>query len=93
MKNTINLSKVNWYNDGITEHFTRENASELIHPETMEENRLATAASFCKSIDNPYAEELIKRAGRIETFKSAKTATERMSIFRESAKSFGIILI
>ena len=59
----------------------------------MEPTKLADAATYCATINNPYAEELTKRAGNNEAFRTASDPTERMKILQNAAKAFGIRLI
>jgi hypothetical protein len=82
-----------WRNDGITRGFIKENVGELENPSTMKPARLAEAATYCATNDNPYAEELMKRAGNIEAFRASGDPAERGKILRNAAKAFGITLI
>lgn len=86
------LSSVDWKRDESTECFKRENADELLFPARMSEDRLAVVCTYCNSIDNPYAHELIRRAGNLDTFRTTTDEGERKRILRESAKSFGITI-
>ena len=86
------LSSVDWKRDESTECFKRENADELLFPARMSEDRLAVVCTYCNSIDNPYAHELIRRAGNLDTFRTTTDEGERKWILRESAKSFGITI-
>lgn len=87
------LLSVDWKRDGATEHYKRENAAELLFPARMTEDSLAVACTYCNSVDNPYAEELVRRTGNLDAFRAAAEAEDRMKILQKSAKSFGIILI
>lgn len=87
------LSSVDWKRDGATENYKRENAAELQFPARMTEDSLAVACTYCNSIDNPYAEELVRRTGNLDAFRTATDVKDRMAILQKSAKSFGITFI
>jgi hypothetical protein len=89
----IDLSDVEWKDDGITRRYVAERTRELANPSKMEPTKLADAATYCATINNPYAEELTKRAGNNEAFRTASDPTERMKILQNAAKAFGIRLI
>ena len=89
---SFELSSVNWKKDTITGNFRRDNAGELLHPEKMKASRLATALTYCETNENPYAEELMRRAGNLATFKATIDQRKRGEILRNAAKSFGIVL-
>lgn len=86
------LSSVNWKKDTITGNFRRDNAGELLHPEKMEASRLATALTYCETNENPYAEELLRRAGNLAAFTETGDQHKRGEILRNAAKAFGILL-
>lgn len=55
-----------WINDEITRRFRHENEDELLHPETMTEDRLVTAITYCRTFYNPFTKELMDRASNLE---------------------------
>lgn len=89
---SLELSSIEWKNDSITRNFVNENARELVAPSKMEPSNLATATTYCKTNINPYAEELMRRAGNLEAFNATIDPAERGKILRNAAKSFGILL-
>ena len=88
----LDLSKVNWKEDGVTRWFVKEYAEELETPEEMTPDQLANATTYCKDMYNPYAEELMRKAGVLKAFRTTTDTKEKGRIFREAAKSFGILL-
>lgn len=88
----LELSSIEWKNDSITCNFVNENARELVTPNKMAPSNLATATTYCKTNINPYAEELMRRAGNFEAFNATNDPAERGKILRNAAKSFGILL-
>ena len=58
----------------------------------MTNNALADACTYCPSIDNPFARELIRRAGKSLDFDRAADDAERCKLLRACAASFGIIM-
>jgi len=89
----IDISDVEWKDDGITRRYVADRAKELKNPSKMEPTKLADTATYCATINNPYAEELTKRAGNSEAFRTASDPTKRMKILQNAAKAFGITLI
>lgn len=86
------LSSVDWKMDIIAGAFKRRNTEELLFPDKMTPSRLAEACTYCSTIHNPYAEELMRRAGNLGSFQSSNDEAERGRILRNAAKSFGIVL-
>lgn len=89
---TLELSSVEWRDDSITRNFVEENTRELVEPSKMTPGRLADATTYCRTNMNPYAEELMRRAGNLEAFKASNDPAERGKILRSAAKAFGIML-
>ena len=85
----IDLSTVNWINDSITRDYVKENAGILASPEDMDPGELGDAVTYCESIFNPYAEELMRRAGNLDAFCAATDIKEKNKILNNAAKSFG----
>lgn len=86
------LSSVNWKKDTVTANYKSDNAADLLFPGKMTALMLATATTFCSTIYNPYAEELMRRAGNLGSFQTANNEHERGSVLRNAAKAFGISL-
>ena len=86
------LSSVDWKKDPVTGGFKRSNTEELLFPNEMAPARLANAITYCESICNPYAEELMRRAGNLAAFQESNDEAERGKILRNAAKAFGIVL-
>ncbi len=88
----LDLTQVNWRQDGITRRYIAMHETELIEPTSMTPDLLAGATTYCQSVTNPYAEELARRAGLLEKYR-ATSDVERADIVRRAAKSFNIVLI
>lgn len=88
----IDLEQVNWRQDWITRRYIAEHETELTDLSTMSPYSLAGATTYCQDIDNPYAEELTKRAGLLEKYLRT-SGVERADVVRRAAKSFNIKLI
>lgn len=92
----INLDTVNWYNDGVTRRYLREHADELLEPEKMTPNELASAICYIDGVKNPYADELVKRASSDKNkvkYHNAPDAKTAMEAVVAVAKEFGIKII
>lgn len=89
----MNIDSINWRNDGITRAFIRDHYDELIHPETMKAAALGVACTYCKTIENPYARELMKRSGHIAKYDSTYNQDEEFDIFRKSCRYHGFEVI
>ena len=88
----IDLTAVNWRQDRITERYVNEHADLLRRPRKMKPRELGDTCTYCETNDNPYAEELMRRAGNLEAFQSATTPSEKGKILRQAAKAFGFML-
>ena len=87
----IDIEDVNWKNDSITRRYIGDMGEILKRPARMSAARLAEACTYCTSNDNPYAYELLDRAGLFEQYRFADYE-EGAKILRKAAKSFGISL-
>lgn len=85
----LDLNEVNWINDCITRRYVREHADKLQEPEKMGTRELGDAVTYCQTFFNPYAEELMRRAGNLEAFYAAAETKEQRIILNNAAKSFG----
>ena len=88
----LDLEQIDWRQDDITRRYVTEHEAELADPSAASPFSLASAITYCQSIDNPYAEELARRAGLLEKYLRA-SGIERTDIVRRAAKSFNISLI
>lgn len=88
----MDLTQVNWRQDGITRRYVAEHAAELTTPSSMSPDQLAGATTYCQEITNPYAEELARRAGLGEKYLHT-SGIERADVVRQAAKGFNILLI
>ena len=80
-------------NDSITRRYAIQHIDMLVHPSWMLPRYLCDACTYCETIDNPFAEELTKRAGNVERFRNAKTPKEKRSALENAAKSFGYRIV
>lgn len=92
MASMLDLTTVNWWNDRITRNFIAEHEAELTDPESMSPDFLSEAATYCTEYENPFSEELVKRAGMWNQYTECFDPYERRRIIRTAAKSFGILL-
>lgn len=88
----MDLTQVNWRQDGITRRYVADHETELATPSSMNPDQLAGATTYCQEITNPYAEELVKRAGLLEKYLRT-SGIERADVVRQAAKGFNILLI
>ncbi len=88
----MDLTQVNWRQDGITRRYVAEHTAELTTPSSMSPDQLAGATTYCQDSANPYAEELVRRAGLLEKYLRT-SGTERTDVVRQAAKGFNILLI
>lgn len=87
------IAEVPWKNDSITRNFVIENEEKLRCPNKMSRKLLCEAITYCDSIDNIYAIELLNRARFLKKFKDLTDIYDKGKILRKAAKHFGIILI
>ncbi len=89
----LDLRGVCWRNTRATEEFVQDNAAELAWPEKMTADRLGTAATYCDAWENPFSEELVKRAGSWRRYSESFRRPDRIKIIQNAAKSFGFELL
>ena len=89
----IDLTKVQWRKDGITDRYVKGNSNTLHVPSSMTPQQLAEAATYCKNVENPFARELTVKAGMEDDFLRAATVDEKRTIAVKAAKVFNIKLI
>ena len=87
------LERINWRNDGITRRYVEEHRIELLCILSMTPSQLATTVTYCVNCDNPYAEELSRRAGMELQYDRASDPVERAELTTKAAAHFGITLL
>lgn len=76
-----------WRSDKATDDFREKYAEELSQPENMSNGRLCLAVTFCRKIMNPFAVELVRRAGVLDKFMALPD--DRYLILCRAARAFG----
>lgn len=89
----VDLKAVEWRKDLLTKRYIEENADVLEDCGKMTPEQLVDACTYCSSIDNPYAYELLDRARMFEKFRLADDYSKAAEILRKAASFFGITLI
>ena len=82
-------SDICWRDDAATRLFIRDKGDVLSRPDEMTDDQLAEAVTYCKTVENPFAQELCRRAGFIEEWKSARDWKKRCKVFEEAALRLG----
>ena len=85
----MNIGEVNWRPDGYTRRYIADHP-ELQRPSTMSTFNLAVATTFCMTAENPYSEELCRRAGMSKYYNTAASDEERKMIVCKAAYSLGL---
>lgn len=88
----LDLTTVDWRHDRITDNWKDRNREKIVFPRKMTPYELSEAVTYCRSISNPYAEEMMRRSGHLEQFREAMTDRERSEIFKKSCSHYGIIM-
>lgn len=89
----IDLKTVNWRRDWITERYVEAHREELVSPETMDVHDLGAAVTYCTTIRNPYAVEIMRRSGHLEAYREAWTARDRARIFQKACRYHGMMIL
>lgn len=76
-----------WRTDAATDEFREKYAAELSQPENMSNGRLCLAVTFCRKIMNPFAVELVRRAGVLDKFMALPN--DRYLLLCRAARAFG----
>lgn len=76
-----------WRSDKTTDDFREKYAEELSQPEKMSNARLCIAVTFCRKIMNPFAIELVRRAGVLDKFMALPD--DRYLLLCRAARAFG----
>ena len=92
MKNTLDLTTIDWKKDRITQKYVDENRKKLSDPTQMEPRELGEAITYCRIAWNPYADELMRRSGHLDEFRQARTDKERSKILDKSCRYHGFML-
>lgn len=90
---TCGQSWPRFLDDEATRRWLERHAGEYENPAAMTPAMLADACTYCRSVDNPFARELIMRAGNYREFVWATDDAEKGKVLRAAAKSFGITLV
>lgn len=80
----MNIGEVNWRNDAITRAFIATH-KELSNPRRMPDFDLAVASTYCLTFENPYSEEICRRAGMANEYAKATTLEERTGVIAKAA--------
>ena len=89
----IELSSVEWRNDRITRKYAEENREQLERPEAMEPFKLGEACTYCKTIENPYTYEIMRRSGHLEKYMETFDERERRRIFDKACSYHGMRVV
>ena len=89
----LNLSKVNWYEDGLTRNFIQKHRAGLENPESLDVGVLTEAITYCQTYDNPFSEELVRRAGSIQRYRACTDTDKKIQIIKAAGVAFGHILL
>ncbi len=81
-----------WKNDSITKSYVKENKAMLDYPENMNVSELANATTYCKTINNPYADEIVRRAGFWDKYQKTKDPEKQRKLLDKACGRFGIRL-
>ena len=80
--------------DFITRRYLENHLDELLDVQAMSPGDLATACTYCNKLDNPFAQELVKRAGMShENAWAIGDDSEKARVLRSAAARFRITLI
>lgn len=88
----IILEKVNWRKDRATQEYVEKKAKELKEPEKMKPFELGEAVTYCRSIYNPFAYEIMRRSNHLDKFYDAWNEQQRNEIFNRSCRYHGFML-
>ena len=81
-----------WRKDSITKRFVKDNEAMLNFPGNMNAKELANACTYCETIYNPYAEELMRRTELLEKFRKATDVKKQRRILDKACGCYGIRL-
>ena len=88
----MNIGEVNWRPDGYTWRYITDHP-ELQQPKRMTAFDLAVATTYCMTSQNPYAEELCRRAGMSDQYTRAETCELKTAVVRKAAEHFNMKLV
>ena len=89
----IDLTKVWWHKDGVTDRYVERNSNILHVPSSMTPQQLVKAIKHCETIENPFAQELTAKAGMEDDFLKAASLEKKSAIVLKAAKVFEIWVI
>ena len=79
-----------WKNDSVTRRYKKEYGEILNAPSKMNVNDLANACTYCNNWNNPYAREIVKRAGMYDWYDSTRDLKHKREIFEKACTKYGI---
>lgn len=85
------MIQANWKDDAATRRFIAKHADELNDVSSMSVDLLVQSITYCRSVINPFSEELTKRAGNHQRYITCRTG--QMQVVRKAAQAFGYTLI
>ncbi len=88
----MNIGEVNWRPDGYTRRYIEDHPG-LRQPEKMSAYDLAVAVTYCMTSENPYSEELCRRAGMSAQYAGADTLELKTAVVRKAAGHFNMKLM
>ena len=83
---------INWKSDRITKKFIAQSADKFSNIAAMTPAELCEASTYGTDWENPFTEELVKRAGSLPRYHKTHNKAERIQIIKSAAKSFNIQL-
>lgn len=86
----MEIANINWRKDRITREFVEENEDRLREPDNMTPEELCEAITYCHTIENPYTDMLIFKAGMSERRSRSGGIKELSKLLDQSASAFGI---
>lgn len=84
---------IEWKNDFVTRMWLRENDYDLENPASMTPFELGDASTYCKTMNNPFTIELMRRSGDLEKFTIAQNDAKRREILDRSCRYHGFTLV
>lgn len=82
-----------WKNDSVTRRYKKEYGEILNAPSKMNVKELANACTYCNNWNNPYAREIVKRAGMYDWYDSTRDLKHKREIIEKACTKYGIRLL
>ena len=79
-----------WKNDSVTRSYKKEHSDILNAPSKMSTRELADACTYCNNWNNPYAIQIIKKAGLYDQYDSTRNLKHKHEVFDKACAGFGI---